>query len=715
MPPINQLSFGELRDKAKQILLRDSSKLAGTNYSPYPGQTIAPMSALTQRAQSLEQRRLAKGMPYQQGLSNLANAPTQGITPDNINSIVGNVGGSQANFDRNIALNKLTRQYGPRLDPYLPRLENKLQQDATTKLGELGSDIEGLNAPIRKLEGKKNRAAFTALSQSARAKESRERGLINDLYGYGEQKHGIINKGLTAEKARFEAERNDPYARLQNLQQALDNLSGGEGGDLAGHPDLDKLNAQQLTKALQAYGIDTGKPSEQWETTNRVNTPVYPGQLVAPVNQTLDRSYKLAEELSPFYKERNYLDRKLTRKDVQNTPGSINRAVEDLPDQLNPKFEALDREAKRKLKADINALNAKYIKQGTYGSQAHLQAVTNRTRELSEATLDSRNKATKENLLKGVTSNLYDDINEIGRLGEYDQLANTEQGNNLADIKATNLRGLDKWKNDQENNEQLYRSYQNERSWQQPRLLNNARSTGVASGIDSGIGSVFNHFNNQGIDLSSISDLRNRYSELERELENRNTSLRSAEEYKTRQEELGRQNAAEFERERNQRVNLERERNEFNQRLQQEIAARQAMEQDQQRRAELDRQQTQLAERAAEAERVRAAEEVRRQTEQRAAEEARVLQQQEAKRVAQERAAQQRQVQEQQRQAALQAQLAQQAEVQRQVQEQQRQAALQAQLAQQAREQDEARKWWKPSAARQAREQAEARKWGKYY
>lgn len=685
MPPINQLSFGELRDKAKQILLRDSSKLAGTNYSPYPGQTIAPMSALTQRAQSLEQRRLAKGMPYQQGLSNIANAPTQGITPDNINSIIGNVGGSQANFDRNIALNKLTRQYGPRLDPYLPRLENKLQQDATTKLGELGSDIENLNAPIRKLEGKKNRAAFTALSQSARAKESRERGLINDLYGYGEQKHGIINKGLTAEKARFEAERNDPYARLQNLQQALGNLSGGEGGDLAGHPDLDKLNAQQLTKALQAYGIDTGKPSEQWETANRVNTPVYPGQLVAPVNQTLDRSYKLAEELSPFYKERNYLDRKLTRKDVQNTPGSINRAVEGLPGQLNPKFEALDREAKRKLKADINALNAKYIKQGTYGSQAHLQAVTNRTRELSEATLDSRNKATKENLLKGVTSNLYDDINKIGRLGEYDQLANTEQGNNLADIKATNLRGLDKWKNDQEQNEQLYRSYQNERSWQQPRLLNNARSTGVSAGIDSGIGSVFNHFNNQGIDLSSISDLRNRYSELERELENRNTSLRSAEEYKTRQEELGRQNAAEFERERNQRVNLERERNEFNQRLQQEIAARQAMEQDQQRRAELDHQQRQLAERAAEAERVRAAEEVRRQTEQRAAQEAQVRQQQEA----QARAAEEQRVRQEQARAEQQRQQQIQAEVQRQVQEQQRQAALQAQLAQQARQAQE--------------------------
>lgn len=673
MPPINQLSFGELKNRAQQILLRDSAKLAGTNYSAYPGQTIAPMSALTQRAQSLEQRRLGKGMPYQSGLNTLANAQAQGITPDNIQSIVGNVDASQGNFNRNVLLNKLTSQYGNRLDPYLPKLENKLQQDTGTKLRELGSDIETLNAPIRKLEGKKNRAAFTALNQLSRSKEARERSLVNDLYGYGEQKHGLVNKGLTAEKARFDAERNDPYARIQNLQQALSNLGGGEGGDLAGHPDLDRLNAQQLTRALQAYGIDTGRPSEEWESAPRTNTPVYQGRLVEPINQKLDRSYKLAEGLSPFYKDENYLDRKLTRKDVVNTPSSINRAVEALPEQLNPKFEALDTEAKRKLKADINALNAKYIKQGTYGSQAHLQAVANRTRELSEATLGARSKATKEDLLKGVTASQYGDINKIGQLGQYDQVANSEFGNKLADIKSTNLRGLDKWKNDQENNEQLYRSYQNERSWQQPRLLNNARSSGVASGIDSGIGSVFNHFNNQGIDLSSISDLRNRYSELERELENRDSTIRSADEYRTRQEELARQNASEFERERNQRINLERERNEFNQRLQQEMATLQQMEQDQQRRAELERQQRVLQERSQEAERVRAAEEARRQNEVRVAEEARVRQQQEA----QARAAEEQRVRQEQARAEQQRQQQIQAATQRQ--EQQRQAALQAQ------------------------------------
>lgn len=597
----NSLSFDELRNKARGILLRDSGKLSGTNYTPYPGKTIAPMSALTQRAQALEQRRLSKGMPYQSGLENLTNASNGGLNREHINSILEDISNKQNRFGQNIVFDKLNRQYGQNFAPYSAQLREKMDEDARIKLGELGSDIENLNAPIKELEGKKNRSAFMALAQSAKAKEAREKGLINDLYGYGEQKHGIINKGLTAEKARFEAEKADPYVRLQNLQQVLDTIGSGEEG----HPDLNNLNARQLVKALQAYGIDTGKPVNQWESSGRVNMPVYQGKLVEPINPTMDRSYKLAEELSPFYKDKNYLERKLVRKDIENTPNSINQVVESLPQQLNPRFEALDHEAKRKLQTDLNILNAKYIKQGAYGSDAHLKAVSNRARELSEATLGSGGTFVKNDLLKNIASKHHEDINKIGKLGEYDQLANTEFGNILGEIKSTNLKGLEKWKNDQENNEQLYKAYQNEKSFQQPMLLNNARNSGFASGVEGGINTVFNHFNNQGIDLSSISDLKSRYSELEKELASRNEAIKSAEDYKTRQEELARQNMTEFERERNQRLSLERERGELNERLLREIEARIGLEQDSARRAELERQQSTIRERAEQAERLK--------------------------------------------------------------------------------------------------------------
>ena len=684
-----QLSLGELRDKARQILLRDSSKLSGTNYVSYPGKTIAPMSALTQRAQALEQRRAEKGMPYQSALQSLANAPAEGITRENINSILGNIDANHQNFGQNVLLGKLNKQFGPAFESYRPKFENKLMGDTQLKLGELGSDIDTLNAPIKKLEGKRNTAAFNAITSSANTKAARQRGLTEDLYKYGAQKTGIINKGLTAEKAKFEAEKNDPYIRLQNLQQALNGVgTEGMSPDMQGHPDLEKLGAQQLTKALQAYGIDTNKPANEWETSARVNTSGYSGKIVEPLNDQMKRSYQLAEEVSPFYQEQNYLDRKLTRKDLVNSPNAINNFVTSLPEQLRSKFEALDSEAKRKAKADLNALNAKYIRQGTYGSQAHIQAATNRMRELGEATLSSRGNVVKNDLLKGVTSKLYDDINKIGKLGEYDQLANTEMGNTLGQIKQTNLRGLEKWQNDQENNEQLYKAYLNEKGAQQPKLLNNARNSGFNTGIDSGINSMFNYFNNQGIDLSSISDLQGRYSNLERELQTANERIRSGEDFRTRQEELARQNAAEFERERNEKLNLDRERGELNQRLQQEINARLALEQDQQRRQELERQQRILAERAAEAERIRQTEEVRKAEEARLAEVQRQQQQAvEAERARQEQL-RQAEMQRLEQQRAAETERIRQQQLQAQLAEQARQQQLQAQAAAR-REQDE--------------------------
>ena len=106
------LSFDELRNKARGVLLRDSGKLSGANYVPYPGKTIAPMSALTQRAQALEQRRLAKGMPYQSGLQTLASANAEGLTRENIADILRNLNEKHSAFNEGLVFDKLNRQYG---------------------------------------------------------------------------------------------------------------------------------------------------------------------------------------------------------------------------------------------------------------------------------------------------------------------------------------------------------------------------------------------------------------------------------------------------------------------------------------------------------------------------------------------------------------------------------------------------------------------------
>lgn len=518
----NSLSQDELREKIKQIIARDSSRLANTNYSPYPGKTLSPMSSLTQRAQLLDEQRSSKGMPYQNSLSKIANSPIKGISPGDLQTILGNLKNKHTGFGQNVVGGRLSKQFGSAYDPYRNKFESRLNKDTDLKLGETKGDIENLNSTIRNLESKRNNSIFDVVSNSAKGKNARQQGLIGMLGEFGQQKHGINNKILTGEKARFEAERNDPYERLQNLQQALHGIDGEED-----HPDLSAQNAEQLKKALIAYGIDVGKPVDSWGHNQSIHTPTYQGKLVEPINAEMNSSYRLAEEIDPKYQDKNYASRKNLRKDLVNSSNGLHNVVNELPSKLDPRFALLDAEAKKKAKMDMTALNAKYIKRGMYGGQSHIQSASDRMREINDATFGARSNVLKNELGQGITDNHSDSINKAHKLSQYDQLANTEFGDMLGDIKRTNTTGLEKWKNDQVGNEQLYKAYQNEKAYQQPRLLGNARATGA----DMGIGGMFSHFANQGIDLNSISDLQNKYNNLEKELSTANNKIKNQNDY----------------------------------------------------------------------------------------------------------------------------------------------------------------------------------------
>jgi len=630
------IPFEQIRDKARSILLRDSGKLSTTNYVPYPGKTIAPMSSMTQRARGLEERRTDKGMPYADDLAALTNAPIEGINEGNIRNLQ-QFSYDTANRGMENTADRLRRQYGTSFNRYENSFNENVDRTNRLKTDELKTDLDLLNPEIRKLQGKKSRLAFGAISDSGANKYKREKTLIDLLDKYGQQKHGIINKGLTAEKARFDAERDDPYQRIDSLNAALNAMDGVDPA--TGHPDVVNLQGKQLIKALQAYGIDVGQPIDKWETAPRTNIPVYQGKLVEPVNDELAKSYELAENISPFYKDENYLNRKLTRKSIVNSPNSVNSVVDSLPENLRPKFELLDEEAKKKMIADLTALNSKYIKTGMYGSNSHLKAVTNRMQDLTSSAQESKLKTIKDDLVKGITAKEYDDINNIGKLSQYDQLANNEFGNVLEDVKRSNLKGLEKWKNEQEKNEQVYKSYQAEKGGTNPRLLTNVRNSGYEGGVNSGINTIFDYFNNKGIDLSSISDLQNRYSEMEKERISDTDKIKNLEEYKLRAEELARRNQEEFDNERNQRLRLGIERDELNTNLQNEISARLALEQDLERRAQLEQEQRRLREREENANRLRVEQE-QRELENRRREEARIAEenrQAELRRVEQQR------------------------------------------------------------------------------
>ena len=523
------LDYGELQDTVKRILARDSRRLANTNYSAYPGKTISPMSSLTQKAQELEARRAQKGIPYASSLNALVDKPNQGMSPDNIQSLLTGLQTKHDDFNANITGKRLNKQFQSGFLPYQDKYNSRFNKDRNLRLADSKLDLEQLNDKFKDLEQNSNDAAFKAVTNSSMGKKNREENLIGMQKEFGSQKHGVNNIGLTAEKARFEAEKRDPYERLSNLQQALSGTDMEED-----HPDLLANNAKQLEKALIAYGVDTSLPHDQWGKTPSLHTPTYGGKLAEPINAEMGTSYKLAESISPSYRDRNYGERKNIRKELVNEPNNFDDFINrDLPGKLTPRYNLINEEAKQKAKADMTALNAKYIKQGTYGGQSHIKSAAARMQELNSAAYGTTAKTLNNELVSGVAGKHSNTLNKISKLDQYDKQANSEFGNMLDDIKRTNTTGIEKWKNDQTGNEQLYKAYQNEKGYQQPRLLGNARAAGADMGINGMIGS----FAKQGIDLSLFSDLQNRYNNLEKELSTANTQIRTQNDY-NRQRQL---------------------------------------------------------------------------------------------------------------------------------------------------------------------------------
>ena len=521
----NSLDYGQLQDAARKILARDSIRLGNTNYTPYTGKTVSPMSSLTQKAQELEARRTQKGIPYSNSLNTLANKPNQGMSPDNINAILRDLQDKHTAFNQNITGKRLNKQFQSGFVPYQEKYNNNFDKDTGLRLANTKVDLDELNDKIKDLEHNKNSTSFNAITNSSMGKQARESNLIGMQKEFGTQKHGVNNIGLTGEKARFEAEKREPYERLSNLQRILDGTNMDED-----HPDLLANNAKQLEMALKAYGVDTSLPVDQWtqSATPNLHTPTYTGKLAEPINADMATSYGLAENISPSYQDKNYAKRKNIRKELVDDPNNVGNFINDeLPERFAPRYSLINKEAKQKAKADMTLLNAKYIKQGMYGGQSHIKSAAERMQELNNAAYGTTAKTLNNELMAGVNSKHSDSINKIGKLNQYDQLANSEFGNMLNDVKRTNTTGIEKWKNDQGNNEQLYKAYQNEKGYQQPRLLGNARD----GGINLGINAVDNYYANQGIDLSQISNLQGRYNNLEKELADSRSQIKTQTDY----------------------------------------------------------------------------------------------------------------------------------------------------------------------------------------
>jgi hypothetical protein len=581
----NRLAPEELLEEARKLYGRDSQRLANTNYTKYSGPTITPMSTLTQRARELEQSTIGRPAPYTDKLTRLAQSNNQAFTPNDIQRILADLQQRHATFGRNVTGAKLTEQFNAPYAPMRDRYQQKLTKDINTRMPEARSGLDITSQAANAAEAERTRHLYETMDTASKNKAQRMNTLIGNLNDMGNQKHAINNMVNQGEQRRFEDERDQPYKNLDMLGRSI-NGSGAEND----HPDLARAGHGNLVQTLRAYGVDPSKPSGEWDST-RSQRKSYPGELVAGINPELQGSYDLIENISPQYKDAGYARRKALQEEMLAPETAGQRALRGLPTHLQAEMDKLEREGSIKAKRDINDLNRKYIRQGTYRSQDHMSAADRRIRELNDATMEQRIKLLNKGLQSSLESQHLSESDKIKQMKILGHEGQKEYMNMLGDISSINNLGATKWKNKQDENNELYKNYQNERSWEWPLLRKNTAQHGINTGIPLGIGAVFNEAQERGISLAELSRrLSQPYSELEKENKRIQREINDHRGYTNQlQDKLRQFNAAEQERQRAVEHNRQRDAQQQQQRLAQQETTRLA-EQERQRLANLQQQ-----------------------------------------------------------------------------------------------------------------------------
>ena len=490
----NSLASEELLREARGLYDKDSARLRGTNYAPYPGETIPKMSTLTQKARELEQQRIGKPAPYANKLNTLAQRTNQAFTPENLQGIIADLKQRHTNFSQNVTGARLNKQFNAPYAPMQGRFNAKLNKDISNREGEIKGTLDTQAEFANALEEERRQQTYESMQVAGINKAERKNALIKNLNDFGNQKHAIntgINQGR---KAQFEDERDEPQRNLEKLRQAIEG-SGIEGEE---HPDLLASRHRDLTKSLRAYGIDPSKPSNEWDTT-RPTKQGYRGEIVAGINPELQSSYDMLENISPKYRDAHYDQRKGLERELLSQKTVGQKFLTKLPSYLQSEMDKLERSSKRQAKEDMNALNRKYIRQGTYRSQDHMSAADRRMREINDSTMEQRidllGKGFKSGLLEQHQSES-DKIKQMNRLGTQGQ---QEYADMFGSIRGINDLGAKKWKNKQDENEEMYKNYTNERAAEWPAIQANARKTGYGQGEKYGYGQGEQYGHTKGV------------------------------------------------------------------------------------------------------------------------------------------------------------------------------------------------------------------------
>lgn len=490
-------------EKGYRQLSTDRARLSNLNYPAYQGKTMSPMSDLTQRARGLQEYYANKPIPYSDKISSVLSRPT-GLSEGSTSGLLENTGGRQRDYGNSL-LGNLQKEFRSSYNDRVDRFQRKSGEDINRGIGEFRGKLGDISTLSRNLDQNANQSTAKALQGLSGQKQARRNLLIDNLEQFGNQKHALNNLKLQADKAAFNQEVNAPYEKANRLEEVLNRGSNAVRGEL--HPDLEKPMVDQINQAMTAYNAPNQK---------------YQGEMIAGSNPELDTSQELMGRLSSKFRDSFYPERKELTGRLSNAERSVSEsALDNVPEAIRGQIDQLEYAGKKRLKSDLGRLSNKYTRLGQYGSPQHMREAEQRARELNESILEQRNKLTEGNLKNQLQMQHQSNIGDIKKLGMLGDQGQQEFGDSIKNIRDLNRLGSTKWKNQQAENEELYKNYMNEAMWMWPHM----RGQAMQSGRSGAFSDVFNNMRNNNISLENLANLNTNYQEMERERDNYRTQV----------------------------------------------------------------------------------------------------------------------------------------------------------------------------------------------
>lgn len=558
MPEIGQLAPQQLLEEAYKLIAKDKAKLSGTNYAPYRGATVSPMSTLTQKARGYQNYFANKPAPYSNKINTVLNKSNEALPQGNIQDLLNTMRESQSMSNENTLMGQLKNNFR---SSYTPEREAGYKALTNGDIGRSGQELSGklqdINKAASNLEGAKNSQIVKILQELQQGKQLRREGLIDTQERFGNQKHTHGNKVIEADRARFNQEANAPQERLKMLTQALEphrqNFGSGQM-----HPDLENPAAQEIISALRAYGIDPTKPTEQWENA-RTEPSRYKGQMVAGLTPEMESSYNLAERISPSYKDVHHAQRKDIVRGLTGNETTAGKALRNVPAAMQGRIAQLETEASERLGKDMAVINNKYIKLGQYNSPQHIREGEERAQEINRAMMGQRNSYLDEALRNQISMQHESEIGNIRKARQLGEAGHQEFGKMMGDVHKLNKLGSTKWENEQDELDQLYKNYQQENLWEWPHMRNATMNQN---------GGMFGSNNAGGLGLNALANTHAAYSELNKETPQNLAPITNQPQYNSAmQQQQAKIKNATAERER-QEMNVQREKERLQQQQQ---------------------------------------------------------------------------------------------------------------------------------------------------